>query len=129
MLVAGLMFLIAYRVPKRLEDGLILKHVSNKCVFVLIPPSHVFLFPSSQNLTCQCAVTNTGKKKGKKSGLWSAESNPCSTLISLQHKKRAVDIRVCSVRDGSVNPAYCLKESVHVRLRVHKNAILGEITV
>jgi len=44
------MFLIAYRVLKRLEDSLIFQHVWNKRVFVLAPPNNMYSFPSSHNL-------------------------------------------------------------------------------
>jgi len=79
VLVAGLMFLIAYRVPKRLMDSLIFKHVWN------VKQARLYVYPSKPYVFLS---------------LWSAESNSCSTLICLPHRKRAVDIRMCSVRDG-----------------------------
>ena len=63
-MVARLMLLIAYRVPKRLQDSLVFKHVCNKSGFVFTPPNRMFSFPSPHNLDLeavdQCVVTNTG---------------------------------------------------------------------
>jgi len=109
--VAGLMFLIAYRVPKRLEDSLIFQHVWNKTHLCAHPSKpYVFLSLFSEydvydvydlEDADQCVVCiEHWQEKWHRSGLWSAEPNSCSTLICLQHIKRAVDIKMCSVRDG-----------------------------
>ena len=62
----------------------------------------MFSFPSSLTMkdAGQCVVMNTGKKSGIEVVCGLLSQIPCSTLICLQQKKRAVDIRRCSVRDG-----------------------------
>ena len=51
----------------------------------------------------QCVVMNTGKKSGIEvvCGLLS-QIHVVPTLICLQHIKRAVDVKMCSVRDGLI---------------------------